>query len=216
MRTTSTFSRFAALIAGAALTTVVTACGGGSAATDAAAPGAPPTSTVDVAAEHNDADVRFAQMMILHHRQAVDMAAVAVDRAERQEIVDLAEQIRAAQDPEIATMTAFLQAWGAEVPAAGGGTAGMDNSGTGGMSGMASGDTAGMMTPEQMDQLEAASGATFDTMFLQMMIAHHEGAVADAKTEFAEGSNPQAKELAQKIVDGQSAEIAQMQGLQAA
>ena len=63
------------------------------------------------------------------------------------------------------------------------------------------------------NQLEAASGPEFDTMFLQMMIAHHEGAIADAQTELAEGSNPQAKELAQQIVDDQRAEIAQMQQL---
>jgi uncharacterized protein (DUF305 family) len=208
MHTTRTARRLAALATGAALTALLTACGGGTTtdsatnATPAAAPTVPSGSSSAVTAEHNDADIRFAQMMIPHHQQAVEMAELAADRADSQPVTDLAEQIRAAQDPEIATLTGFLQAWGAEVPADGGSMAGMDH---GGM--------AGMTTPEQMDQLEAASGPEFDTMFLQMMIAHHEGAIADAQTELAEGSNPQAKELAQQIVDDQRAEIAQMQQL---
>jgi uncharacterized protein (DUF305 family) len=215
MRTTLTPARLAALLTGAAVTVVLTACGGGATtaapaapgtSSTAAAPGASSTAATDVAAEHNDADVRFAQNMIPHHQQAVEMAALAADRSASQEVQDLAEQIRTAQDPEIATMTAFLQTWGAEIPA--GGMAGMDHSGMGGMEGMN-----GMMTAEQMGGLAAASGAAFDRMFLEMMIEHHEGAITDAQTELAEGANPQAKELAQKIVDGQTAEITEMQQL---
>ena len=216
MRTTRTARRLAALATGAALTALLTACGGGATtdsatnAAPAAAPTVPSGSSSAVTAEHNDADIRFAQLMIPHHQQAVEMAELAADRADSPPVTDLAEQIRAAQDPEIATLTGFLQAWGAEVPADSGSMAGMDH---GGMAGMDHGGMAGMMTPEQMDQLETASGPAFDTMFLQMMIAHHEGAITDAQTELAEGSNPQAKELAQQIVDDQRAEIAQMQQL---
>jgi uncharacterized protein (DUF305 family) len=209
MRTTRTARRRAVLATGAALTALLAACGGGGATDSApnAAPGsAPPASSSAATAEHNDADIRFAQMMIPHHRQAVAMAEVAADRADSQPVTDLADQIRAAQEPEIATLTGFLQAWGAEVPADGG-MGGMDHSG------MAPGGMTGMTTPEQMDQLEVASGTVFDAMFLQMMIAHHEGAITDAQAELAEGSNPQAKDLAQKIVDDQRAEIAQMQQL---
>jgi uncharacterized protein (DUF305 family) len=74
------------------------------------------------------------------------------------------------------------------------------------MSGMS-----GMTTPEQMDQMGRASGAAFDTMFLENMIAHHEGAVTDAQRELTEGVNPQAKDLAGRIIAAQTAEMDQME-----
>jgi uncharacterized protein (DUF305 family) len=191
-----------------ALSLALSACGGQS-GTPAASPQAAPTASAQpsVSTEHNEADIRFAQGMIPHHRQAVEMAEMALDRAESADVKALAEEIRAAQDPEIITLTGYLQAWGAEVPADDG-MAGMDHSGMQDMPGMS-----GMMTPEQMDQMQNASGAAFDTMFLQMMIVHHEGAVADSQRELAEGVNPQAKELAGRIVSTQTAEIDRMRQL---
>ncbi|QRP49090.1 DUF305 domain-containing protein [Amycolatopsis sp. FDAARGOS 1241] len=62
-----------------------------------------------------------------------------------------------------------------------------------------------------MQKLQQAGGTAFDRMFLQMMVTHHQGAVAMAKTELASGSSPDAKALAQRIIDSQTAEIAQMQ-----
>jgi uncharacterized protein (DUF305 family) len=197
----------ARLAVGAALSLslLLTGCGAGS---TTAGPGAAPTAGPDGgatdanAAGFNAADVRFAQMMVPHHRQAVEMAELAPDRAERPEVRELAEQIRAAQDPEIATMARLLQAWGDGTD-----HSGMDHSGMG-HPGMA-----GMMTPEQMQQLEAADGAAFDALFLQLMIAHHEGAVADAQRELAEGVHPEARELASAIVATQRAEIDRMRQL---
>lgn len=74
-------------------------------------------------------------------------------------------------------------------------------------------DMSGMMTPEQMGQLSSTSGAAFDRMFLQMMIAHHQSAVSDAQKEQAEGVNDQAKALASNIVTSQTEEIKRMQQL---
>jgi uncharacterized protein (DUF305 family) len=82
------------------------------------------------------------------------------------------------------------------------------------MPGMSGGVTGGM-TNADMQQLAAAKGTQFDSMWLSMMIAHHQGAIDMAKTEIAQGSNAEAKALAQKIIDGQQAEITEMQGLQA-
>jgi uncharacterized protein (DUF305 family) len=73
-----------------------------------------------------------------------------------------------------------------------------------------------MMSDQQMQQLEQASGAEFDRLFLQRMTEHHNGAIAMANTELATGQNPEAKALAQQIVDAQQAEIGEMQGLLAA
>ncbi len=159
----------------------------------------------DNSAGHNDADVTFAQQMIPHHEQAIEMAELAETRAESQEVKDLAADIEAAQDPEIETMTGWLESWGEDVP---------DNS----MSGMDHGDMSsddmpGMMSEADMAELEAASGAEFDQMFLTMMIEHHEGAIEMAKTEQSEGEYADAVELAEDIEAAQTEEIQTMQGL---
>ena len=213
-------TRVPAVAAGGALalSLILSGCGGGSTttapastggATSAAAPSSAPPATA-VSAQHNDADVEFAQMMIPHHQQAIAMAEIAVDRAQRAEVTSLAEQIRTAQGPEITQLTGFLTAWGASVPTTTGVSAGMNGSG---MSGMNGPTMPGMMTDAQMNELRNASGAAFDTMFLQMMIEHHRGAVTDAQQEVDNGSNPEATQLATKIVADQTAEIGRMQQL---
>jgi uncharacterized protein (DUF305 family) len=209
MPTIRTSTRVALAGGTLALTLALSACGGDTAPPATSPSPAAPSATAQagVSAEHNDADIRFAQGMIPHHRQAVEMAEMAVDRAENPDVKALAEQIQAAQDPEIETMTGFLEAWGAEVPAEGD-MAGMDHSSMPGMTGMP--EMSGMMTPEQMEQMGSATGAAFDTMFLEMMIVHHEGAIADSQRELAEGVNPQAKDLANQIIAAQTAEIDQM------
>jgi uncharacterized protein (DUF305 family) len=197
---------------------VLSACGGAEPAGSAppAAPAPAPTSAAapgaTVSTEHNQADIAFAQGMIPHHQQAVEMSKLATDRAGGDDVRGLATAIEQAQGPEIAQMQTFLTTWGAP---ASGGMPGMDQGGMSGMDhgGMGQGGMAGMMTPDQMRQLEQAGGADFDRMFLEMMIAHHEGAVQMAQTELAAGANPEAKALARQIVDAQQAEIGQMRQL---
>jgi uncharacterized protein (DUF305 family) len=188
-----------ALVLSLALT--LSACGGSA----APAGEAPTSASADAGAQHNDADVGFAQVMVPHHQQAIEMAEVALERAQDAEVRALAEQIRATHDPQLTTLTGFLESWGA-TPADDGmaGMAGMEDH-----SGMS-----GMMGQGDMDALADASGAAFDSMFLEMMIAHHEGAVADAQRAVAEGANPQVKELAAQIVSDQTAEIDQIGRLQ--
>ncbi|MFE7203388.1 DUF305 domain-containing protein [Pseudonocardia alni] len=208
---------------------VLTACGGGEPADGAAPANSAPAPTsaaapsAAISAEHNQADIAFAQGMIPHHQQAVKMSKLAADRAGSDDVRRLAIDIEQAQGPEIAKMQAFLTAWGAPAP---GSMPGMDHGsmghgpdqngmGQGGMGqgGMDHGGMAGMMTPEQMGRLEQANGADFDRMFLEMMIAHHEGAVQMAQTELANGISPEAKALAQQIVDAQETEITEMREL---
>jgi uncharacterized protein (DUF305 family) len=158
------------------------------------------------AAPHNEADVTFAQEMIPHHQQAVEMAALAGDRAADPEVRELAADIAAAQEPEIATMTGWLEAWGEDVPAAS-----MEHGDMG--HGSSSDAMPGMMTAEEMADLEQAEGTEFDRMFLEMMVEHHSGALEMARTEQAEGENPDAVALAEKIESDQETEIAEMQRL---
>ncbi|WP_256106440.1 DUF305 domain-containing protein [Streptomyces sp. ODS05-4] len=151
---------------------------------------------------HNAADTAFAQGMIPHHRQAVEMAGLAADRAASPEVGQLAAAVRKEQGPEIETLSGWLAAWGERVPADG-------DSGHGGHGGAMS----GMMTGEDMARLEKATGPAFDRAFLELMTRHHEGAVAMARTEKSEGAYPPAKDLADAVIASQSAEITRMKAL---
>src|SRR5690606_39526011 len=183
------------------------ACGDGEQTTpEEPAAGTATEETTDGATEaedvHNDADTMFAQMMIVHHEGAIEMADLAVEKADSEEVRSLAERISAAQGPEIEQMTSWLETWGEETSPMG--HEGMDH---GGM------DMEGMSQEEAMAELESLSGAEFDQRFLELMIAHHRGAVDMAQEELDGGENPQALELAQKIIDDQQAEITEMEEL---
>ncbi|OXM67406.1 DUF305 domain-containing protein [Amycolatopsis vastitatis] len=178
------------------------ACGGNDsmAGMDSSSPSPSPSSSAQ-ADGHNTDDVTFAQQMIPHHSQALDMAKLVPSRSTNPKVLDLASRIEKAQDPEIRQMRGWLSTWGAgtsEMP-------GMNHESMPGMS--------GMMSDADMQKLGAAKDAEFDKMWLDMMIEHHQGAIDMAKTELAKGGNADAKALAQKIIDAQQAEITEMRGL---
>ncbi|WP_326583096.1 DUF305 domain-containing protein [Streptomyces sp. NBC_00481] len=206
-RTRTLARRVAVVAASATAALVLAACGGdgadghtagghGSASSSASSP----TS----AGAHNAQDVSFAQGMIPHHRQALEMAGLAADQASSAEVKDLAARVEKAQDPEIETMTGWLKAWGEDVPS-GAEMPGMDHSGGAGMP--------GMMGGKDMAELEKASGTAFDTLFLTMMVEHHEGAVEMATAEKKKGAYGPATAMADDIVTAQTAEIAEMKKL---
>ncbi|WP_280266089.1 DUF305 domain-containing protein [Nocardia wallacei] len=151
----------------------------------------PPTRT-----DFNDADVSFLQMMYPHHAQAVDMAKLVPSRSQNPQLIALAANVEKAQAPEMQQFTDLLGSFGKPAPAAAMGH-GMP----------------GMMSQDQMTALQNATGPEFDRMWMQMMISHHEGAIDMANTELAQGTNPDAKRLAQDIVTAQQAEIEQMRGM---
>ncbi|MEQ1874569.1 MAG: DUF305 domain-containing protein [Ilumatobacteraceae bacterium] len=160
------------------------------------------TATTATQTEFNEADVMFAQGMIPHHEQAIEMADIALDPTigASEQVRDLATRIKTGQDPEIVLMTGWLTAWGQPMQ--------MD---TGGGHDMSSMD--GMMSAGEMDSLGMMSGVEFDSMWLDMMIRHHEGAVTMANDVKANGSNPDVLALADQVIEAQQAEIAEMQAL---
>jgi uncharacterized protein (DUF305 family) len=207
-----TFLRCAALTGAAVTAALVLAACGSYSNGDGSMPGmGNGTSTAAggaSAAAFNDADVTFAQQMIVHHQQAVEMAALAESKATDPQVKQLAAQIKAAQDPEIQTMTGWLTGWG-KPTAAPSSTHGMDMSGSPtAMPDM--GSMPGMMSDTDMAKLKAASGKAFDKQFCTMMIAHHQGAIQMAKQEQTAGTNPAAKALAAQIITSQQAEIVTM------
>ncbi len=168
------------------------------------------TSATDEAAAHNDADVMFAQMMLPHHSQAIEMSDMLLAKQDiPADVTALAEQIKAAQGPEIEQLESWLGQWGepTEMPETGHDMPGMD----GGMEGMEGME--GMMSEEDMQALSDAQAADAARLFLEQMIAHHEGAVDMAQTEIEDGQFPDAVEMARTIVDTQQQEIETMREL---
>ena len=139
-------------------------------------------------------DVMFAQMMIPHHSQAVELATLAEANTTTPAILDLAARIKGAQQPEIDIMTAWLTSAGAM----------MDGHGAHGMA------MPGLVSDADMSALENAKGTEFDALFLSHMIQHHEGAITMANDVLLTTENDDVKSLASAIVAAQTAEIAEM------
>lgn len=159
------------------------------------ASGAPSTEAAGPSAD----DIMFAQMMIPHHRQAVLMAELAAARASDPTVIQLADEIRAAQQPEIDLMTSWLVEWSAEVPQPGSDSG--DHSGHG---------MAGMLSEDQLADLGAAEGADFDRLFAEGMIEHHAGAI-DMARDVTASADARVAALAEEIIATQQQEIEQLQ-----
>ena len=136
-------------------------------------------------------DIMFAQMMIPHHQQAVDMSTLAETHTTNPELLALAKQIKDAQAPEIEQMTGWIN----------NANASMDMGHDMGMG--------GMLSDSDMAALAAANGPAFDKLYLEGMIGHHEGALHMAQMVI-DSNNAEAKTLGENIVTSQTAEIAQM------
>ncbi|CAB4751933.1 unannotated protein [freshwater metagenome] len=169
--------------------------------------------------EHSQQDVAFATDMVQHHAQALSMVDLTRGRPLDPEVAALAEEVRDAQAPEIELMTDWLVDWDEDVPAT---MRDHSNAGHGdhsaadameGMEGTGGSDMPGMLTAEQLRGLEEAGDAEFEDLWLELMIAHHEGAVAMAEEQAAEGTYRPAVELAEDVVAGQTAEIERMRAL---
>jgi uncharacterized protein (DUF305 family) len=196
--------RPAARVAAIVLAVVLAGCGGNSAA---------PEGTPGGAAGSNRspdgrvaADVEFAKQMIPHHAQALVLVDVSAERSKNPAIQQLGESIRAAQVPEIESLASMLERWGEEVPSTSRDHASAHGHGAA---------DHGISSAAEVDRLRKARGTESDRMFLELMIRHHEGAVAMARTELAEGRDPAARELAERIVADQQREIEQMRALRA-
>ena len=149
------------------------------------------------AAGANDADVMFAQMMLPHHEQALEMSGIVLAKAGLDpEVAALAAQIEAAQGPEIEQLEAWLEEW--DAPRAAPGEAhGME----------------GILSDDELAELEAAEAASASTLFLEQMIEHHEGAIAMAEEHLDDGAHEGALAMSEAIIESQTAEIAQMRKL---
>lgn len=193
--------RAAALGAAIGLSGVLGACSGTSANPSTGMDGHGMSSGVQSTsvADGRAGDVMFAQMMIPHHEQAVEMAEIALVKSDASgQVRELATAVKQTQDPEIQTMSGWLKEWGAAAP-----SGSMDHGSMG----------SGMMSDADMEALERASGTAFDQKWVTMMIAHHEGAIDMARQVLATTADPKVKALADAIIKAQTEEIITMRAM---
>ena len=146
-------------------------------------------STNNAATDFSGNDLMFAAMMVPHHQQAIEMSDLALEKSKNPEVIALAQEIKAAQDPEIAEM----KSWGD-----------LDSQSHMGHS------MDGMLSDDEMLALRNASAAEFDKLFLEGMIKHHQGAIEMAEM-VVDSQNARAAKLGKAIIQTQKAEIAKMQ-----
>ena len=139
---------------------------------------------------YSSQDIMFAEMMIPHHQQAIEMSDLALKNSTNPEVLALAQQIKDAQSPEIEQM----KSWGASSMAHMGHM--MD----------------GMLSDEEMSDLAAATGSRFDKLFLEGMIKHHEGAI-DMAEMVIDSKKSEVAALAKAIIEAQRKEISKMKEL---
>lgn len=151
----------------------------------------------------NSADFAYAQMMIEHHGQALEMTGLVPERADSDSVKRLAERITAAQKPEIAMMEGWLKANGEEKQGGSDGHAHGHDHGT----------MPGMATAAQLEKLRAARGKAFDELFLKLMITHHDGAITMATDVKAQGNNIRIEEMADDVISQQASEISRMRDM---
>ncbi|MFG1931223.1 DUF305 domain-containing protein [Mycobacterium sp. NPDC048908] len=176
---------------------VMTGCSNSNEPEHSAAPSSPASAAAEA---HNDADVMFAQHMIPHHQQAIEMSdMVLAKHGIDPRVAELASQIKAAQGPEIQQMQGWLTRWGSPAMPP--------------MSGHDMPSMQGMMSASDMTALTNAQGVEASKLFLTQMISHHEGAITMAQNEIKDGQYPAAIELAKAIVTAQQKEIDTMRSI---
>lgn len=152
---------------------------------------------------YSQPDLMFAQMMIPHHEQALEMSIIALEVSKNNDVLAMAQGIFDGQDTEIQQMKSWLSSSSAKSAAEQ-----MDHEAMG----HGSGEMAGMASYEQIDQLAKLETPEFDKLFLPLMIAHHEGAL-EMVSLIQDSRNAEARTLANEIVMTQKQEILKMKEL---
>lgn len=169
-------------------------------------------------------DAGFARDMQAHHVQAVEMSMLVLDRTQDAAVRTLATDVLLTQQQQVGQLYGWLEQWDLPQTSSRPVMAWMPD-GTGGMSGMhgstaptdgATSNTAampGMASAEELQQLADASGPDADRLYLQLMIPHHQGALAMAEVAATRASDVNVRHLARTIVDSQTAELSVLRAM---
>jgi uncharacterized protein (DUF305 family) len=159
-----------------------------------AACGAPAGEEASASETDHKADGFFVHRMIEHHAQAAEAAKLVDGRTDNATVLKLAKAVQETEAAETPQLTALAGRLGDK-------PAGTDES------------IPGAIKPDKIAELSGASGSKFLNGWLDMMIVHHRGAATIAETELAQGKDPEARALAQKIAETREPQLAQMQGM---
>ncbi|WP_020674376.1 DUF305 domain-containing protein [Amycolatopsis nigrescens] len=181
------------LVTAAAL--MLAGCAGSDAPGAAVPDASPPSPGVS---GFNPVDVAFATQLIPHHQQALEIAAHAGAQAVGPGVKAVAARIEEADEPQVAELSKLLENWGQPAPE----DPGIDH-----------GSPTGKLSETEVGRLRSATGAEFDRLFAELMIKHHQGSVSMANKQIAEGVNPEAVDLARRVLMAQQAEIAELEKL---
>lgn len=151
-----------------------------------------------------EADLAYVAKMIEHHKQALEMTELAADRAQHEVVRGLAARIHDTQGPEVQAMESWRAQFAEQAPAHGH---------SGELPHVDHASMPGMATPEQLAALRDARGADFDRLFLQLMIAHHEGAMKMAVEVLTTGSDVRVEEMANDVLATQGDEVERMKAV---
>jgi uncharacterized protein (DUF305 family) len=173
------------------LATVLIGCDAGATRDDADQPNRGSADAGDAAY-----DLRFVDTMNAHHQHGIEMAQMAVEKGSP-EVKAMAEKMIAEQKADQESLQSLRQLLYGAVPEA------RDMSLPGASS-----------MEMDMSQLQTASGADFDRLFLEMMVPHHQGAVAMGRDAVAKAESESIRQKAQEIAEKQEGEIAALQGMQ--
>ncbi len=157
-----------------------------------------PVSRRDIAVTHNDADVAFLQQMIPHHAQAIEMSDLLVTKSDADpQVAAQAVSISSRQASEIEMMRGWLALWGVGPAAAQ----------------QHHPNQCGMVSSADLTALQNAGDAAANRLYLELMIAHHAGAIKMARTEVDAGHSRYATDFAQGIISSQQREIDVMRSM---
>lgn len=165
----------------------------------------PAATSSQPSAQFNEADVEYAEGMVMHHEQAIEMSDIILGKSGVEpDVVELAQQIKKAQGPEIEQMQSWLKDWD-------------QGDSDHGEHDESMSDTEdmheGMMSPKDLEELKEADAERTSTLFLDQMIEHHQGAVTMAQQHRQDGDNSEAVELSANVIRDQNAEIKEMREL---
>ena len=167
----------------------------------------------------NSVDVGFAQDMTVHHTQAVLMATVAYNGAADPYVRSLAFDIMTSQQAQIGQMQGWLSLWGRALLPSGKYMTWMSGDAGHSMSGMSAGSDAGVATMPGMastadiEKLRATTGPALDTLFLQLMLRHHQGGASMLTYAAQHAVEPVVRNFAQQVSTTQQSEASYMEGL---
>lgn len=168
------------------------------------------------------AEAGFARDMQVHHLQGAELALIAHERSADEQVLTVSKDILLTQQQQSGQLFGWLTSWGLPQaspeptmtwmgrPTLAGAADPHSEMGMTDEEGVPA-RMPGLATPEQITALQGASGRELDRLFLELMIAHHRGAIDMAEALLARSRDEVATTFATSVAQAQEAEISLME-----